>query len=89
MWNQAPGELPSAGTFFVGALKGAGRVYLHAVVDTFGSYAFGWPRTSPGSPRRPCRCCMGDVLPFYRNPDLPVGAVLTDNGREFCGTERR
>ena len=29
-----------------------------------------------------------DVLPFYRNLDLPVGAVLTDNGREFCGTER-
>lgn len=29
-----------------------------------------------------------DVLPFYRNLDLPVGAVLTDDGREFCGTER-
>ena len=28
-----------------------------------------------------------DVLPFYRTLDLPVGAVLTDNGREFCGTE--
>ena len=30
---------------------------------------------------------MGDVLPFYRHLDLPVKAVLTDNGREFCGTE--
>ena len=29
-----------------------------------------------------------DVLPFYRALDLPVKAVLTDNGREFCGTER-
>lgn len=29
-----------------------------------------------------------DVLPFYEKLDLPVGAVLTDNGREFCGTER-
>jgi transposase InsO family protein len=29
-----------------------------------------------------------DVLPFYRNLDLPVKSVLTDNGREFCGTER-
>ena len=28
-----------------------------------------------------------DVLPFYRELDLPIGAVLTDNGREFCGTE--
>ena len=29
-----------------------------------------------------------DVLPFYRDLGLEVGAVLTDNGREFCGTER-
>jgi transposase InsO family protein len=29
-----------------------------------------------------------DVLPFYAELDLPIGAVLTDNGREFCGTER-
>jgi transposase InsO family protein len=28
------------------------------------------------------------VLPFYQGLDLPAGAVLTDNGREFCGTER-
>ena len=47
------GELLSADTFMVGTLKGIGRVYLHAVVDTFAAVA-----------------------------------VLTDNGREFCGTER-
>src|ERR671912_635163 len=29
-----------------------------------------------------------DVLPFYARLDLPISAVLTDNGREFCGTER-
>ncbi len=28
-----------------------------------------------------------DVVPFYRELDLPVGAMLTDNGREFCGTD--
>lgn len=27
------------------------------------------------------------VLPFYRELDLPVRAVLTDNGRAFCGTD--
>jgi len=31
---------------------------------------------------------VGDVLPFYRKLDLPVGAVLIDNGREFCGTDK-
>ena len=28
-----------------------------------------------------------DVLPFYREHNLPVDSILTDNGREFCGTE--
>ena len=28
-----------------------------------------------------------DVLPFYRDREIPVAKVLTDNGREFCGTE--
>lgn len=27
-----------------------------------------------------------DALPFYRGRGLPVTAVLTDNGRELCGT---
>lgn len=29
------------------------------------------------------------MVPFYSQIDLPIGAVLTDNGREFCGTEHR
>ena len=28
-----------------------------------------------------------DVLPFYRKHGLTVSAVLTDNGREFCGRD--
>ncbi len=32
--STAPGELLSADTFFVGSLKGVGKVYLHAVVET-------------------------------------------------------
>src|SRR5215207_1399742 len=37
-----PGELLSQDTFMVGTLKGIGRVYLYAAVDTFGSYGFGF-----------------------------------------------
>ena len=85
--SSAPGELLSADTFFVGSLKGIGRVYLHAVVDTFGSYAFGFLHVSK-QPEAAVAVLHNDVLPFYRNLDLPVRAVLTDNGREFCGTER-
>src|SRR5918994_415790 len=82
-----PGELLSADTFMVGTLKGIGRVYLHAVVDTFGSYAFGFLHVSK-QPEAAVAVLHNDVLPFYAKLDLPVQAILTDNGREFCGTER-
>ena len=82
-----PGELLSADTFMVGTLKGIGKVYLHAVVDTYGSYAFGFLHVSK-QPEAAVAVLHNDVLPFYQELDLPIKAVLTDNGREFCGTER-
>jgi transposase InsO family protein len=57
------------------------------VVDTFGSYAFGFLHVSK-QPEAAVAVLHNDVLPFYAGLDLPIGAVLTDNGREFCGTER-
>lgn len=71
----------------VGTLKGIGRVYLHAVVDTHGSYAFGFLHVSK-QPEAAVAVLHNDAPPFYEKLGLPVGAVLTDNGREFCGTER-
>src|ERR671913_106638 len=82
-----PGELLSADTFMVGTLEGIGRVYLHAVVDTHGSYAFGFLHVSK-QPEAAVAVLHNEVLPFYKELGLEVGAVLTDNGREFCGTER-
>jgi transposase InsO family protein len=83
----APGELLSADAFMVGTLKGIGRVYLHAVVGTFGSYAFGFLHVSK-QPEAAVAVLHNDVLPFYAQLELPIGALLTDNGCEFCGTER-
>lgn len=61
-------------------------MYLQAVVDTFGSFGFAFLHTS----KRP-ECAVAilhnDVLPFYREQGIEVGAILTDNGREYCGTE--
>lgn len=41
-----PGQLLCQDTFYVGRLKGVGRIYLKAVVDTYGSFAFGKLYTS-------------------------------------------
>ena len=84
--SSRPGELLSQDTFYVGRLKGVGKVYLHAVVDTFSSYAFGYLHTSK-QPEAAALVVHNDVMPFYQAHDLTIGAILTDNGREFCGTE--
>ena len=84
--SSRPGELLSQDTFYVGHLKGVGKVYLHAVVDTYGSYAFGFLHTSK-QPEAAVAVVLNDVLPFYQDLELTVDAILTDNGREFCGKD--
>lgn len=84
--SSRPGELICQDTFLVGTLKGVGRVYLHAAVDTDGSYGFGFLHTTK-RPEAAVALVHNDILPFYQERQIPVTAILTDNGREFCGTE--
>jgi len=84
--SSRPGELLAQDTFYVGRLKGVGKVYLHVIVDTYGSYAFGFLHTTK-QPEAAVAVLHNDALPFYDERDIPVQAVLTDNGREFCGTD--
>lgn len=81
-----PGELLNQDTFFVGHLKGVGKVYLHAVVDTYSSFAFGFLHVSK-QPEAAVAVLHNEALPFYAERGLKVEHVLTDNGREFCGGE--
>jgi len=59
---------------------------MHTVIDTYGSFAFGFLHTTK-QPEAAVAVLHNDVLPFYEEHGLPVKAVLTDNGREYCGTE--
>jgi len=82
--SSKPGELLCQDTFYVGRLKGVGRVYLQAVVDTFGSFAFGKLYTSK-RPETAVDVLYDRVLPFYAERGIRVEALLTDNGTEFKG----
>jgi hypothetical protein len=75
-----PGELLAQDTFYVGNFKGLGKVYMQAVVDTFGSYGFATLHTSK-RPETAALILHNEELPFYAERGLPVAAVLTDNGR--------
>ena len=82
--SNTPGELLNQDTFYWGTLKGVGKVYVQVVVDTFCSLAFAKVYTSK-MPVTAADTLYERVLPFYEALDVPVQAVLTDNGREFCG----
>jgi transposase InsO family protein len=84
--SSRPGELLAQDTFFVGHLKGVGKVYLQAVVDTYGSYAFGFLHTGK-LPECAVAVLHNDVLPFYKELGLDVQVILIDNGREYCGKD--
>jgi transposase InsO family protein len=82
--SQYPGQLLCQDTFYVGRLKGVGRVYIQAVVDTYGSYAFGKLYVSKHQ-ETTVDILYDRVLPFYQEHDLPVETILTDNGTEYRG----
>jgi transposase InsO family protein len=79
-----PGQLLCQDTFYVGRLKGVGRIYLQAVVDTYGSLAFGKLYTSKRQ-ETAADVLYDRVLPFYQSHGLPIQAILTDNGTEYKG----
>src|SRR5210317_1429843 len=79
-----PGQLLCQDTFYVGRLKGVGRIYLQAVVDTYGSFAFGKLYTSKRQ-ETAVDILYDHVLPFYQQQELKVENILTDNGTEYKG----
>ena len=83
--SSTPGELLFAQAFRVPhALKGHTRPWMYAVVDTFGSYAFAFLRKTKSSGSAE-ELLDENVLPFYRELDLPIGAALSGNPPEFWG----
>lgn len=83
-----PGDLVAVDTFFVGTLKGVGKVYLQAVLDCFSRHAWGRLYTSK-LPLTAVQVLNNHVLPFFEEHGIPVRTVLRDNGREFCGRPDR
>ena len=80
-----PGYLISQDTFYVGYLKGVGRIYQQTVVDTYSSVAFVKVYTAK-VPVTAADALNDKVLPFFEQQAIPVLRVLTDRGTEFCGS---
>jgi transposase InsO family protein len=80
-----PGYLLSQDTFYVGYLKGVGRIYQQSVIDTYSSVGFAKIYTAK-VPVTAADTLNDRVLPFFEEQNIPVLRVLTDRGTEFCGS---
>lgn len=80
-----PGYLISQDTFYVGYLKGVGRIYQQTVIDTYSAVAFAKVYTAK-IPVTAADILNDRALPFFESHDIPVLRVLTDRGTEYCGS---
>jgi len=79
-----PGYLGSQDTYYVGNLKGVGRIYQQTFIDTYAKVAYAKLYTTK-TPITSADLLNDKVLPFYEQHQLPLLRILTDRGTEYCG----
>ncbi len=79
-----PGDLVCLDTFYVGKLKGVGKVWQYTACDAASSYALAAVSTA-FSAEAAARFLTTRVLPAYRAAGWRVQRVLTDQGNEYRG----
>lgn len=82
--SEHPGYLGAQDTFYVGTLKGVGRVYQQTFIDTYSKYADAKLYTNK-TPLTSADLLNDRVLPFYNEHEIPLLRILTDRGTEYCG----
>ena len=79
-----PGYLGSQDTFYVGTLKGVGRIYQQTFVDTYSKWAAAKLYTTK-TPITGADLLNDKVLPAFAEQGMSVVRILTDRGTEYCG----
>jgi len=83
-----PGYLGSQDTFYVGTMKGVGRIYQQTYIDTYAKTAQA-KLYKTKTPITAADMLNDKVLPYYEEHNLPVLRILTDRGTEYCGRADR
>ena len=86
--SECPGYCGAQDTFFVGTLKGVGRVYQQTFVDTYAKAGFA-KVYGDKTPVTAADLLNDRVLPFFEAHGIPLSRILTDRGTEFCGVADR
>lgn len=76
--------LSAQDTFYVGTLKGVGRIYQQTFIDTYSAVGFAKLYTSK-TPINAADLLNDRVIPFFDKYGIPLLRILTDRGTEYCG----
>ena len=79
-----PGYLGSQDTYYVGNVKGVGRIYQQTYVDTYSKHADAKLYTEKNG-LVAADMLNERVLPFYEQQEVKIDRIMTDRGTEFCG----
>jgi len=86
--TEHPGYLGSQDTYYVGTIKGIGRIYQQTFVDTYSKVAACKLYTTK-TPITAADLLNDRVLPRLESEGVDLLRILTDRGTEFCGRPER
>ncbi len=78
------GYLGAQDTYFVGTMKGVGRIYQQTFIDTYSRFAFAKLYTEKTAITA-AHILNEVVLPWFTQQEVPLLRILTDRGTEYCG----
>jgi transposase InsO family protein len=82
--TEHPGYLVAQDTYYVGTIKGVGRIYQQTVIDTYSRAAFAKLYTTKHAITS-ADILNDRVIPFFDQHEIPILRMLTDRGTEFNG----
>jgi transposase InsO family protein len=86
--SECPGYCAGQDTFYVGTMKGVGRIYQQTLIDTYSKVAFAKLYTEK-TPITAADLLNERVVPFFDEHGIPLSRILTDRGTEYCGVADR
>jgi transposase InsO family protein len=83
--SECPGYCGAQDTFYVGTLKGVGRIYQQTFGDTYSKVAFA--KLYDRKTSLTAADLLNDqVIPVFEEHEVPLARILTDRGTEYCGS---
>ena len=82
--TEHPGYLGAQDTYYVGNIKGVGRIYQQTFIDTYSRVAFAKLYDRKNA-LVAAEILNDQVIPFFEQHDIPLLRILTDRGTEYCG----